>query len=63
MGEIGCAFLNKRQIGQVHPQVRNTRRVAAVKGVAQVSKPTVRRHDVLQFVNRLSRLGKKQCRV
>ena len=58
LGEIGCAFFDKGQIRQVHAQVRNARRIATMKRVAQIAESAVCRHDALQLVDRLPRLLK-----
>ena len=60
VSEIGCAFLDERQISEVHAQIRNARRVAPVKGVTQIAESSVRWNDTLQLINRLSRLEEKQ---
>lgn len=55
VGEVGRALLDEGQVGEVHAQVGDAGRVAAVQGLAEVAEAAVRGHDRLQLLNGLPR--------
>lgn len=54
--EVGRSLLNEGQIGQIHAQIWNAWRIAAVQRLAHSTESSIRTNDRLQFVDRLSDL-------
>ena len=56
IGEVGRSLLDEAQLGEVHAQVGDAGRVAAVQRVAQVTEVALERDQLLEPTHRLLRL-------
>lgn len=60
VGEVRCALLDEGKIGEIHAEVRDTRRIASVERFSHVAETAISRDERLKFIDRLLRL--RVCR-